>query len=70
MYTEQATNIKVRKLSPKDYISKVVDQIQNETYDISNLSTVDELYDNLLQNDIRARRELMASKVKSYYEGL
>tara|TARA_R110002124_G_scaffold259457_3_gene425317 strand:+ start:368 stop:580 length:213 start_codon:yes stop_codon:yes gene_type:complete len=70
VYTEQATNIKVRKLSPKDYISKVVDQIQNETYDISNLSTVDELYDNLLQNDIRARRELMASKVKSYYEGL
>lgn len=85
-YTEQATNIKVGKLPPEEYLAKVQQQIQDGVLDISSITSMEELKENLRLNDIPEvlltathdqfgdfldqRRKLMAQKIKSYYEQL
>jgi hypothetical protein len=86
VFTEQATNIKVGMLTPKDYLDKVKIQIEAGTYVISTLDSESSLEENLINNDIpkllenashlvyedflQERRSLMANKIKIYYEGL
>ncbi|NDP21449.1 MAG: DUF262 domain-containing protein [Paludibacter sp.] len=86
VYTEQATNIKVGMLTPKDYLDKVKAQIEAGTNVISTLDSESGLEQNLINNDIPSsidhadhfvyekfleeRRRLMANKIKIYYEGL
>ncbi len=86
VFTEQATNIKVGMLTPKDYLDKVKAQIQAGTNEISTLDSTTSLQENLINNDIpgiieeashlvyedflEERRRLMAKKLKGYYESL
>lgn len=86
VFTEQATNIKVGMLTPKDYLDKVKAQIQAGTNGISTLDTNSSLQENLINNDIPSiieeashlvyedfleeRRRLMAHKLKVYYSQL
>jgi hypothetical protein len=86
VFTEQATNIKVGMLTPKDYLDKVKNQIEAGTNLISTLDSESSLEENLINNDIPSsideadhlvyekfleeRRRLMANKIKIYYEGL
>lgn len=86
VFTEQATNIKVGMLTPKDYLDKVKAQIQAGTNEISTLDSTTCLQENLINNDIPSiieeashlvyedfleeRRRLMAKKLKGYYESL
>ncbi|MBD3889814.1 GmrSD restriction endonuclease domain-containing protein [Olleya marilimosa] len=86
VYTEQATNIKVGMLTPKDYLSKVKNQIDTNVFDISTIDSEGCLAENLLLNDIpnvlqtathldydsflTERRKLMAIKIKNYYDQL
>lgn len=86
VFTEQATNIKVGMQTPKDYLAKVMEQIQNGIFDISTLDSRKALEENLLLNDVPSslytathidykgflveRRKLMAAKIKAYYEQL
>lgn len=86
VFTEQATNIKVGMLTPKDYLDKVKAQIQAGINEISTLDSTTSLQENLINNDIpgiieeashlvyedflEERRRLMAKKLKGYYESL
>ena len=86
VYTEQATNIKVGMLTPQDYLAKVMKQIQDNVFDISTLDSRKVLEENLWLNDIPSvlytathldykkflieRRQLMAAKIKAYYDQL
>jgi hypothetical protein len=86
VFTEQATNIKVGMLTPKDYLDKVKAQIEAGTNEISTLDSTSTLQENLINNDIPSiieeashlvyedfleeRRRLMAKKLKGYYESL
>lgn len=86
VYTEQATNIKVGKLPPAEYMEKVKEQIQNGIIDISSIDSEEVLQRNLMINDIpasivssshidykeflKARREKMAKKIKEYYQSI
>jgi hypothetical protein len=83
VFTEQATNIKVGMLTPKEYLDKVKAQIQAGTNNISTLDSESSLQENLINNDIpeiieeashlvyeeflEERRKLMANKLKVYY---
>lgn len=83
VYTEQATNIKVGMLTPKEYLDKVKNQIHSGTNAISTLDSTSSLEENLIHNDIpniieeanhfvyekflEERRRLMANKLKVYY---
>ena len=86
VYTEQATNIKVGKMPPEEYLGKVNDQIEKGIFDISTIDAKSTLERNLSDNDIPEmlstatsldyddflvqRRKLMALKIKTYYEQL
>ncbi len=86
VYTEQATNIKVGKMAPNIYLAKVKDQVNQGVLDISTIDKEQDLYSNLLNNDmptevfnythldynsfLMARRKLMAKRIKQYYESL
>jgi hypothetical protein len=86
VFTEQATNIKVGMLTPKEYLDKVKAQIQAGTNGISTLDSDSSLQENLINNDIpgiieeasylvyedflEERRRLMATKLKVYYSQL
>lgn len=86
VFTEQATNIKVGMLTPKEYLDKVKAQIQAGTNGISTLDSNVTLHENLINNDIpniieeadhsvyedflEERRRLMAKKLKVYYDQL
>lgn len=86
VYTEQATNIKVGKMPPISYLTKVKTQINQGVFDISTIDKEQDLYSNLLNNDISvelfdythidynsflmSRRKLMAKRIKQYYESL
>jgi hypothetical protein len=83
VFTEQATNIKVGMLTPKEYLDKVKAQINSGINGISTLDTETSLQENLVNNDIpeiieeashlvyedflEERRRLMAKKLKVYY---
>jgi hypothetical protein len=86
VFTEQATNIKVGMLTPKEYLDKVKAQIQAGINGISTLDSDSSLQQNLINNDIPSiieeashlvyedfleeRRRLMATKLKVYYSQL
>lgn len=86
VYTEQATNIKVGKMPPQEYLGKVMEEIQQGIFNISTIDSKSSLENNLLNNDIpsslqtatyedyndflKARRKLMAAKIKIFYEQL
>jgi hypothetical protein len=86
VFTEQATNIKVGMLTPKEYLDKVKAQINSGINGISTLDTETSLQENLVNNDIptiieeashlvyeeflEERRKLMANKLKVYYSQL
>ncbi|PQJ72759.1 GmrSD restriction endonuclease domain-containing protein [Polaribacter butkevichii] len=86
VYTEQATNIKVGKMPPTEYLGKIKDQINQGVNEVSTLDTETALVDNIKTNDIPSfiteathkdytkfleeRRKLMSKKLKAYYESL
>jgi hypothetical protein len=86
VFTEQATNIKIGAKVPHDYMSLVFEQIQQGKNEISTLDSHEALLENLRLNDVplllndgehtnyeeflRRRKQLMANKIKQYYENL
>jgi hypothetical protein len=86
VYTEQATNIKVGKMPPNEYIGKIKEQITEGINQISTLDAEDTLKENIKTNDIpsfideashqdydrflKERRKMMSKKLKAYYENL
>ncbi|WP_420148589.1 GmrSD restriction endonuclease domain-containing protein [Spirosoma sp.] len=86
VFTEQSTNIKIGAMAPGDYLRKVREQIGQGQLDLSTLDSEQDLLDNLAHNDIpfnldtldhtqyetflMDRRQLMAQKIKTYYEAL
>ena len=86
VYTEQATNIKVGMLPPIEYTSKVLNQINNNVFDISTIDSKSGLDGNFESNDIPKmlytatdldyndflieRRRLIAIKIRNFYERL
>jgi hypothetical protein len=86
VYTEQATNIKVGSMAPHEYMDKMKDQMAKGVMDISTIKSAAGIDENLKANDIPAmlhtadhtqyeeflkeRRQLMAQKIKQYYEQL
>lgn len=86
VYTEQATNIKIGNLPPKDYMNKIIMQIQQSQCNITSITTELDLKNNLAINSIPEtlfnaeydhfedflleRRKLMAQKIRRYYEAL
>jgi len=86
VYTEQATNIKIGNMPPREYMGMVRQQVDRSLRDISSLTGTGELTANLDANDIpkvlltakhndyndflQARRKLMAKKIRAYYEQL
>jgi len=86
VYTEQSTNIKIGNMSPKDYMGKIIQEIDDKTINITTIDDKNLILVNLLENDIskmlvnasnldyedflKERRSLMALKIKNYYEAL
>ncbi|MGI0107040.1 GmrSD restriction endonuclease domain-containing protein [Salinimicrobium sp. WS361] len=86
VHTEQATNIKIGMAAPTDYMLKVIDEVNNGSRTLTTLDSETVLWENLKENDIpllindcdhtsyneflRRRRNLMAKKIKTYYESL
>jgi hypothetical protein len=86
VYTEQATNIKVGKMPPIEYLRKVKQEIEEGTFNISTIDSSVSLENNLSENDIpvslqtanfnnyhdflKERRKLMAIKIKNFYKKL
>lgn len=86
VYTEQSTNIKIGKLPPVEYMTKVKEQIQQNRIDITSIDNESLLLENLASNDIpesirtathkdyevflKTRRQRMAQKIKNYYLSL
>ena len=86
VYTEQSTNIKVGKMPPKEYMRKIIQEIDNGTFNISTIDSRKLLEESLKLNDmpkvlynadhtgykdfLMTRRRMMADKIKSYYKEL
>ncbi|SDQ23632.1 GmrSD restriction endonuclease domain-containing protein [Flagellimonas zhangzhouensis] len=86
VYTEQSTNIKVGKMAPKEYMKKVLEEIDAKRYDISTIDSKPIIEQNLETNDMPnllysadytdyqdfliSRRRMMADKIKNYYKSL
>lgn len=86
VYTEQATNVKLGKYSPREYMLKVKEEIATGKFNISTIDDVSLIEKNLIQNELPAnleeltfedyseflkrRRKLMAEKIKRYYYNL
>jgi hypothetical protein len=86
VYTEQATNIKVGKLPPVEYCTKVKEQIKDGVIDISTIDNEQLMAKNFEMNDIPLsvmsayfddydtflsdRRKLMAKKIQEFYQNL
>ncbi|MCO6148949.1 DUF262 domain-containing protein [Flavobacterium sp. NRK1] len=86
VFTEQATNIKIGAKAPVDYMKLVFDQINAGKNDFSSIDDQSSLLENFRLNDIplllndgehhnyeeflRRRKELIATKIKMYYESL
>lgn len=86
VYTEQSTNIKVGKMPPKEYMKKVLEEIETKRYDISTIDSKPILEQSLEMNDMPnmlynadytnykdfliSRRRIMADKIKNYYKSL
>lgn len=86
VYMQSEINIKVGNKSPIDYFEIIKTQIQDEKKQVSGISTLNELLDNLKMNAVPSdimqmsvddyqdflilRRKLMAQKIKEYYKSL
>ncbi len=86
VYMQSEINIKVGNKPPKDYFESITTQMQDNNKQVSGLSTHQELLDNLQMNAVpadimqmsvddyhdflTARRKLMATKIKGYYQSL
>jgi len=86
VHTEQATNIKIGMAAPTVYMLKVIAEVNNGSRNLTTLDSENVLWENLKENDIpllindcdhssyneflRRRRNLMANKIKTYYESL
>jgi hypothetical protein len=86
VYMQSEINIKVGNKSPRDYFEVIRTQIQDNSRQVSGLSTQQELLENLQMNAVpaeimqmsiddyndflTARRKLMAIKIKKYYHSL
>jgi hypothetical protein len=86
VYMQTEINIRVGNKSPKDYFSKIVEDIQNGSTALTGLATREDLEKNLLENCVplsimsmevndyetflTERRKLMAKKMEEYYRGL
>lgn len=86
VYMQSEINIKVGNKPPKEYFEIITTQSQINTFQISGLSTQEELLANLQMNAVPAdimqmkiddyneflttRRKLMAIKIKEYYQSL
>lgn len=86
VYLEQAANIKIGASAPKDYMLKINQHIANDQPAITTIDSHSLLIANLESNDIpqllndgdwtnyeeflRRRKQLMAKKIKTYYEQL
>jgi hypothetical protein len=73
-------------MAPKEYMQKIMQEIDNGTYDISTIDSKPILEESLWFNDMPsvlytadhkdyndfliARRRMMADKIKNYYKGL
>lgn len=85
-YTEQATNIKVSNVAPKEYMALVSKEILEQKLNISSMKSIAELKQNMRMNCIPetlfnadsthyeqfllARRKLMAATIKNFYQAL
>jgi hypothetical protein len=86
VYTEVATNIKIGKTPPKEYLGKVQNQISSGKKGIGTIDADDLLKKNMAINDLptsvlnadgsnymdflKERRKLMAMKIQKYYNTL
>ncbi len=86
VYMQSEINIKVGNKPPKDYFEIIATQMKDNNKQVSGLSTHQELLDNLQMNAVpkdimqmsidnyndflTARRKLMATKIKEYYQSL
>ncbi|MGO3689520.1 MAG: GmrSD restriction endonuclease domain-containing protein [Psychroflexus halocasei] len=83
---EQSINIKVGKMPPEDYMQKVKTEIEETKVNLTTITSLQDLEDNLRENDIpisicnstfedyesflAERRQLMAKRIKAYYHNL
>jgi len=86
VYTEQSTNIKVGKMPPKEYMKKIMEEIDNKVYNICTIDNKKLLEESLWFNHIPntlytadhndyndflvTRRKMMALKIKDFYKSL
>lgn len=86
VYMQTEINIRVGNKSPKEYFSKIVEDMQNGNTVLTGLVTREELEKNLLENcvplsimnmEVRdydtfldERRKMMSKKIEEYYKGL
>ena len=86
VFTEQSSNIKIGKLPPAEYMTKVKEEIEQNRVNVTSIDTIDDLDDNLKQNNIPMslanstfenyndflveRRKLMAERIREYYNNL
>ena len=85
-FLDRETNIRIGNQSPREYMGKVIKQLGSNSPDIGDITSKEELEENLLQNSIpldivamdytnyyeflEKRRNLMAQKIKEYYYSL
>lgn len=83
VYAQSEINIKIGKKAPKDYMSKVISQVEGGDLKYGGIIDKNNLFENLKQNCIpegfelmefgdydnflQERRKLMAKKIKDYY---
>lgn len=86
VYMQTEINIRVGNKSPKEYFSKIVEDMQNGNTALTGLVTREDLEKNLLENcvplsimnmEVRdydtfldERRKMMSKKIEEYYKGL
>ena len=85
-FLDRNTNIKIGNKSPHEYMETVMNQLESDQTVIGDITTMDELESNFVQNSIpidlttmdytnymdflEERRKLMAEKIKVYYYSL
>jgi hypothetical protein len=86
VYMQQEVNISVGNKAPQDYFTEILEQCKGGDLKYGGIASLEELHTNLLANCIpdsiftmtaehydeflRARRQLMAEKMREYYFGL
>ena len=86
VYTQSEINIEIRDQAPKDYMHKVLEQCSGGAVQYGGINSLDKLRANLqshcipegfetmdiadYENFLEHRRQLMAAKIRSYYQSL